>query len=55
MEVRIARLEAENHRLRSDIESLKNAIWRLEQRTKPDPLKVATIITAVAAVVIWFA
>jgi hypothetical protein len=54
MEARIARLEAENHRLRSDIESLKNAVWLLEQRTKTDPLKVATIITAVAAALIWF-
>jgi hypothetical protein len=54
MEVRIARLEAENYRLRSDIESLKNAVRRLERRTQTDPLQVLTIITAVAAGVIWF-
>lgn len=54
MEVRIARLEAENHRLRSDIETLKNAVWRLEHRTEMDPLKVLTIITAVAAAILWF-
>jgi hypothetical protein len=54
MEARIARLEAENYRLRSEIESLKNAVWQLEQRTTLDPLKVLTIITAVAAGVLWF-
>jgi len=58
MEARIAWLETENYRLRSDLERLKNAVWRLEQSTRIDPFvrtcQVLTVITAVAAGVVWF-
>ena len=58
MDVRIARLKAETHRLRSDIDSLKSTVWLLEQRTRTDwfvrACQVLIVITAVVSGVFWY-
>jgi hypothetical protein len=54
----IARLEAETHRLRSDVESLKRTVWMLEQKTRTDwfvrACQFLLVITAVVYGAIWY-
>ena len=51
-------LEAETHRLRSDIDSLKGTVWLLEQRTRTGwfvrACQVLIVITAVVSGVFWY-
>lgn len=58
MDLRIARLEAETHRLRSDVERLKDTVWLLERKTRTDwfvrACQVLLVITAVVFGVIWY-
>ena len=58
MESRVALLEAEMHRLRSDIERLKTNVWLLEQRTRTDwfvrACQVLIAITVVVSGVAWY-
>jgi hypothetical protein len=58
MDVRIARLEAETHRLQSDVEGLKNTVWLLEQKTRTDwfirACQVLIVMTVVVYGVIWY-